>query len=185
MAETVGKIYSTAFFELCCEEDCLDRGYEELKEFCSLVCGSDDGDMREFEKLLCSPLISAEDKGECLRNVFGGSLSALTLDFLCLICDKGRFGSMKEIFEDLRVMYNDRKNILEVTAVTAAPLTEELREKLTAKLGRTTGRTVVLTEMQDKSIIGGMIVRYGNTEIDASVKSRLEKLKAQINGTIA
>ena len=82
-------------------------------------------------------------------------------------------------------MYNDKLGLLEVTAVTAQPMTEELRKRLTDKLSKTTGRRIVLTEQVDKSIIGGIVVRYGNTELDSSVKTRLDKLKAQITNTIA
>ena len=82
-------------------------------------------------------------------------------------------------------MYNDKKNILEVTAITASPLSAELRKRLTDKLSKSTGRSIVLTEEVDKSIIGGIVVRYGNTELDSSVRTRLDKLKAQITNTIA
>ena len=102
-----------------------------------------------------------------------------------LTAEKNRADRLGEIYGEFRQMYNDKLGLLEVTAVTAQPMTEELRKRLTDKLSKTTGRRIVLTEQVDKSIIGGIVVRYGNTELDSSVKTRLEKLKAQITNTIA
>lgn len=185
MAESVGTIYSTALYELCCEQNCLDKIYEEFKAVKELLYDNGGEDEHDLVKLLRSPLISGEDKTKCLDTVFKDRISAMLLDFLCLVAEKGRFGYTPEIYGEFRDMYNDRMGILEAVVITAEPLTEKLRNDLIEKLAKTTGRTVTLTEKTDKSIIGGVIVRYGNTEIDGSVRTRLEKLKAQINGVIA
>lgn len=185
MAESVGKIYSTALFELCCEQDSTENTYEEFKAVKELLYDSGSEDSLDMVKLLSSPLISGQDKTKCLDAVFKGRISDMTLDFLCLVADKGRFGRLEEIFGEFSKMYNNKMGILEAEAVTAEPLSAELREALIAKLEKTTGKKVTLTQKTDKSLIGGIVVRYGNTEIDGSVKTRLEKLKAQINGVIA
>lgn len=185
MAKSVGNIYSTALYELCCEQDCLESTYEEFRAVKELLYDNGGEDGHDFVRLLKSPLISGEDKRNCLDTVFKDRISALTLDFLCLVAEKGRFGFMPEIFNDFRDMYNDKMGILEAVAITAEPLSDKLRKELIEKLSKTSGRKVTLTEKTDKSIIGGMVIRYGNTEIDGSVKTRLDKLKAQINGVIA
>ena len=182
MAETVGKIYSTALFELCCEQDKLDSVYTDYTDFEKLM---ENEDGRAYLKFLSSPLISGHDKAESLKNIFEGKAEALLLDFLCLVAEKNRADRLDEIYSEFRKMYNDKLGLLEVTAVTAQPMSEELKKRLTDKLTRTTGKRIVLTEQVDSSVIGGIIVRYGNTELDSSVKTRLDKLKAQITGTIA
>ncbi len=185
MAESVGKVYGTAFFQLCEEENCLEKAYNELGEVIKLLYEGNDDDVSEYVKFLSSPLISADEKVQSLKSVLESQLSALTLDFLCLVTEKGRFRYMSEIFGEFKQMYNDKMNILEVTAVTAEPLSGRLRDKLKTKLESVTGKTVLLSEKVDKSLIGGIVIRYGNAQIDSSVKTRLDKLKAQINGVIA
>lgn len=185
MAESVGKIYSTALFELCCEQDSLENTYEEFKAVKELLYDSGIEYSLDMVKLLGSPLISGQDKTKCLDAVFKDRISDMTLDFLCLVADKGRFVRLEEIFGEFSKMYNDKMGILEAEAVTAEPLSAELRDALITKLEKTTGKKVTLTQKTDKSLIGGIVVRYENTEIDGSVKTRLEKLKAQINGVIA
>ena len=182
MAETVGKVYSTALFELCTEQDKLEKVFGDYTEFEELMKNKD---CAEYLRFLASPLISGKEKTESLNAVFGNKIDGLLLDFLCLTAEKNRADKLDEIYTEFRQMYNDKLGLLEVTAVTAQPLTAELRKRLTDKLGKSTGRRIVLTEQVDKSIIGGIIVRYGNTELDSSVKTRLDKLKTQITNTIA
>ena len=179
MAETVGKIYSTALFELCREQDRLESVFTDFTQFYELTAAED---CAEYIKFLSSPLITGREKAESLNNVFGGKMETLLLDFLCLVTEKGRADRLDEIYSEFRRMYNDEKNILEVTAV---PLTSELRKRLTDKLAKSTGRSIVLAEQVDRSLIGGIVVRYGNTELDSSVKTKLDKPKAQITNTIA
>lgn len=182
MAETVGKVYSTALFELCTEQDKLEKVFSDYSEFEALMKNSECADYLRF---LASPLISGQEKSDSIKAVFGDKIDALLLDFLCLTAEKNRADKLDEIYGEFRKMYNDKLGLLEVTAVTAQPMTAELRDRLTDKLGKTTGKRIVLTEEIDKSIIGGIIVRYGNTELDSSVKTRLDNLKAQITNTIA
>ena len=81
-------------------------------------------------------------------------------------------------------MYYQKKNILEVTATTVQPLSDKLRKKLVDKLQSVSGKTVILHEKLDKSILGGIVLRYANTEIDSSVKTKLDNIKAQIDRII-
>ena len=182
MAEPVGKVYSTALFELCTEQGKLEKVFSDYSDFQELMKNKD---CAEYLRFLASPLISGRDKADSLKAVFGDKIDPLLLDFLCLTAEKNRADRLSEIYGEFRQMYNDKLGLLEVTAVTAQPMTEELRKRLTDKLSKTTGRRIVLTEQVDKSIIGGIVVRYGNTELDSSVKTRLDKLKAQITNTIA
>lgn len=182
MADSIQNVYSTALFELCNEQDCLGPVFDELGEIERLVFSDEN---KEYAQFLSSPLISAEDKTRSLDAVFGGKISPLTLDFMCLIAEKGRFSYLPLVYEDFRAKYNEQMNILEVTAVTAQPMSAGLSAKLKAKLEKVSGKTVVLTEKTDKSILGGIVLKYGNTEINSSVKSKLDKLRAQIDNVIA
>ncbi|MBO5449733.1 MAG: ATP synthase F1 subunit delta [Ruminococcus sp.] len=182
MAESVGIVYGTALFELCCEQDCLESVYSELKQVRDVVLLAENA---EFVKLMSSPLISGSEKADRIGDIFGGRLSTLTEDFLRLLAEKGRFGDIDEIYGVFSDMYNDKMNILEVTAITAEPLSERLRTKLIDKLCAVTGKKIAFTEKTDRSIIGGIVLRYANSEIDSSVKTRLDRLKAQIGGVIA
>lgn len=180
MAETLEKVYASAIFELCIENDSLTEIYEEMTEVNGIF-----GENEEYLKLLSSPLISEEDKHNALKGVFSGKLSEMMSDYLCILTDKGRIGYFSGIFDEFKSMYNKEKNILEVTVVTSQPMSDKIREKLVNKLSSVSGKTILLDERVDKSLLGGIILRYENNEIDSSVKGKLDKLKKQIDSTIA
>jgi F-type H+-transporting ATPase subunit delta len=182
MADSVGSVYSTALFELCNESGKLEKVFYELGQVCGIVFSEENAD---YAKFLESPLIGGEEKAKSLEAVFGGRIDGLTLDFLCLVAQKGRFSCLPQIFEEFTARYNEKMNILEVTAVTSVPMSDRLREKLKTKLETVSGKKIVLTEKVDRSILGGILLRYGNTQIDSSVKSRLDELKSRIGSVIA
>ena len=76
-------------------------------------------------------------------------------------------------------------NIAEVKVTTSVPLSDGLKTKLKAKLEKVWGKSVILTETVDPDIMGGIVVNYGNTMMDGSVKSKLEAIQKQIKGIIA
>ena len=108
--------------------------------------------------------------------------------------EKGRIRFLPEICAKFKELYEKHNNIIEVTAVTAMPLSERLRDKLVAKLEAVSGAKIVQTERRtkivlvekvDKSLMGGIVLRYSDTEIDGSVRTKLDNIKAQIDGVIA
>ena len=79
MAETVGKVYSTALFELCTEQDKLEKVFSDYSEFQELM---KDKECADYLRFLASPLISGRDKADSLKAVFGDKIDPLLLDFL-------------------------------------------------------------------------------------------------------
>jgi F-type H+-transporting ATPase subunit delta len=67
-----------------------------------------------------------------------------------------------------------------MTVVSSIPIKPELEAKLKARLEEKSGKKVVLTVEVDPSIIGGMILKYGNSQIDNSIKGRLESVAKQL-----
>ena len=74
---------------------------------------------------------------------------------------------------------------MEAEVVTSEPLSQALEEKLRAKLAAKSGKEVVINKKVDKSMIGGIIVRFDDREIDASLRKRLDDLRKSIDSTIA
>ncbi len=182
MAECVESVYSEAFFQLCEEADCLDAAFEELSDVNEIVFSDENSD---FVRLLASPLIKDDDKRASLEAVFKGRLSELTLDFISVVTKNGRIEYLPEVFGEFKKLYYKKKKIMEVTAVTSQKLSDKLREKLITKLEQTSGNKVILIEKLDPSILGGIVLRYSDAEIDASVASGLDRIKARIDGVIA
>ena len=94
MANSVENVYSTALFELCQEQGTLKETYDELSQVTEVVFN---GSHKQFVEMLSSPLIQFEDKQKALTCVFGESLSATVLDFLCVVTQKGRIKHLPAI----------------------------------------------------------------------------------------
>ncbi len=172
--------YAEALFELCRERNNLDEVHSEMLWLSDVVEKND-----ELIRFLYAPTVEQEDKKSVLKNVFENELSKTSFDFLCVVADKRRIKYLSKIIKSFNDLYNEEKNILEVTAITTVPLSDTLREKLIAKLESVSNKTIVLSEKIDTSIIGGIVLEYSNTQIQGSIKHRLDELRARINSVIA
>ena len=180
MAQSVEKVYADALFELCVEENTLEETFEELKALRAIF-----DDNPELPQLLSSPSMGESDKHAVIDNIFKGRVMDTTFNFLCVLADHGRVRFFDKIEEVFHGLYNDKKGILEVEVVTSEPLGSALEQKLKAKLENKSGKSVVIKKKVDKSIIGGIIIRYSDSEIDGSLRKRLDDLRKSIDSYIA
>lgn len=172
--------YAEALFELCKERENLDEVHTELSWLSEVIEKNED-----LIRFLYAPTVELDEKKKVLKNIFESQLSKTSFDFLCVVSDNKRIKYLQKIIVSFNALYNEEKNILEVTAITTVPLSESLREKLVKKLEDISQKTIVLYERIDKSIIGGIVLEYSNTQIQGSIKHRLDELRARINSVIA
>ncbi len=180
MTGTIEKIYSEAVFELACEQDCADEVKAELDTLAAVF-----NDNPGFAKLLSVPTVTIGEKLGIIEKTFKGKISQITYNLLCVVTEKGRAEAVPAIAEDYKNRWYEMKNIAEVKVTTSIPLSENLRTKLKAKLEAVYKKTVILTECVDPKIMGGIVLNYGNTMLDGSVKAKLEAIQKQIKGVIA
>lgn len=174
------KVYSEAVFELAKEQGQTDEVKKELDALAEIFTAAP-----ELGRFLSAPTITLPEKLDVLKKTFGGRITETTYSMLCVVTEKGRAALVPAIAEDYKDRWYDMNNIAEVRVTTSVPLTENLRAKLTAKLEKVMNKKVILTEKVDASIMGGMVINYGNTMTDGSVKTKLEALQKQIKGVIA
>lgn len=183
MNDKAEKVYGEAFFELCLEE-CPDKLTAILEELSALadIFGANP----EFVKLMGTPTISAEEKLALVRDIIAdGKVSEYCGNLLCILAERSRFGCFGGIVKRFREMYNEHFKIAEITVTTSEPLSDELRGRITEKMSKVTGKTVTLRERIDPAIIGGVVIDYGSTRYDGSVKARLNAIKGELDSIIA
>ena len=183
MNDKAEKVYAGAFFELCTEE-APDRLSDILGELDALNAIFD-GDP-EFVKLLGTPTITMDEKLGMMRDIISrGEISEITGNLLCVLTERGRMNCFGGILRHFRASYNDHFRIAEITVTASAPLSEQLREKIRMKMSEVTGKNVSVKEKIDPTLIGGVIIDYGSTRYDGSVRTRLSELKKELGGVIA
>ena len=173
MTGIVERNYSEALFAALIEE-----GQDLTKARDELNCvGKITAECDGFEKLMDSPTVAADEKLSVVREAFEGKVSRHVLNFLCIVTEGRRWSSFARICKSFGVLCNEHLGIAEITVTTAFPLSEEQRAAIKSKMAQVIGKKIEMTEKTDKAIVGGVIVDYGDTRLDGSVKTRLEGLK--------
>ena len=180
MAELVKQRYAKALFEVAIE---LKREDDFLMQLNGLdrVLKENPG----LLKILKAPMVSKDEKKTLIDEIFANKISNESINFLKVLVDKKRFESFHQIVATYKELLNESRNIKEVTAVTAVALSEDMRTILSERLKKITGSNIVLHTVVDESLIGGVLLKIGNKQVDGTVKSRLEGLKDEISAIIA
>lgn len=180
MTGLVEKNYSLALFDAVKEEKGdLAKAHKELVSVKEIVKESEG-----FIKLMDSPTISSSEKLGVIRDAFEGKLSRHVYNFLCVITEGRRWNRFDSICKTFSALCNEELGIAEITVTAAFPLSEEQRKKVKEKMSEIIGKKIEMSEKTDKSLVGGIIVDYGDTRIDGSVKTRLEGLKESFSRLI-
>ena len=108
------------------------------------------------------------------------NVEILLVQFMKILLRKNRFHELEMIQGDFHKLYERKKGIQEVTAVTVVPLSEQNQIKLTAALAARLGKKIRLFNELDPGMIGGIILRYEDYEINCSFKDRLAELHQKL-----
>lgn len=177
MTLSVEKAYSQALYEAALSDGKTKRIYDELSAVSKLFLKNSD-----YQRLLDSPLISKEEKRGLIDEAFSGRADEYIVNFLKVLCDNGRMSLFCKIAEEYEKRFNSDNGILKVQAITAQPLDGELFEKLRKKLEQISGKRVVLENTTEPGLLGGVILKAGGRQLDATVRSQLLKLRDKLRG---
>lgn len=180
MAELAEKIYGDALFQSALEENKLEQVKAELDALTAVFQAEP-----AFLAMMDSPAMDAGDKQKILKETFAGSVEEMLYNFLRILSDKRRMGLFLSIADQFGALYRQHLGLLEVEAVTAVAMSENQKQKLRDKLSELTGKQILLQNSVDASILGGVILKYNNQEINGSVREKLSALRHQIRGVIA
>jgi F-type H+-transporting ATPase subunit delta len=133
----------------------------------------------KLQVALESPRISVADKQALLTKAFGERVSKGLLNFLKIVVAKGRFDCLRAITVSARRMHDEMSGRVVATVTTAEPIDDTVRNEIAAKVGEVLGATIELREVVDPAIIGGMVVRVGDTVYDGSVANQLGQIRAK------
>ncbi|MDH7600762.1 MAG: F0F1 ATP synthase subunit delta [Armatimonadota bacterium] len=129
-----------------------------------------------------SPVVPRERKKQILEELLGDKLHPLTLSFLKLLVDKRREEILSAVEPEYVQLADEVRGIAKAQVLSAVELTEEQKRRLAEGLSRATGKNVLLSIEVDKSIIGGVVVRIGDTVIDGSIRGQLAAIKERLMG---
>jgi F-type H+-transporting ATPase subunit delta len=184
---SVEKTYADAMFTLL-EDDNADKAMFDTVLSQLKVVGESISQTPDLLKLMNTPTVSDAEKLSLIDAVFGGKVTDYVHNFLRLLAVKKRMSYYSRILFAFRERYNEHFDIAEITVTSAMAIDSVQRDKIAAKMAAIMGKppeNVMVTEKIDKALIGGVVVDYGNSRFDGSVKTRLNELAKNIAGTIA
>lgn len=181
MAEkvTIARPYAKAAFEYARESNALGRWSGTLAT-ASLVVADE-----RVAKLLSNPRVTPDELvgliAGLIADTAGNGLDERSRNFLNTLAQNRRLDLLPQIAAIYEVLRAEVENTADVQVISAVPLDEAQRQRLTTALKKRLGREVRLHCDIDASLIGGAVVRSGDLVIDGSLKARLERLAGAIN----
>ena len=159
------------FRSIAVSSDKVKEIYEALNQMMELYKNDN-----EFKTFITHPLIELDEKKRVLKEMFKNSDETIE-NIIFYILDKKRMENIRNITAEYLKIYYEKNQIVDVEATFAVEPSEAQKTKLIANLEKKTGKKVKLAIKVDKSILGGGIIRIGDTVIDGSIRKELENIK--------
>jgi F-type H+-transporting ATPase subunit delta len=172
--EELAQVYARALFEVGREHGKLDVLREQLGQFADALDSN-----RELTTFFFSPYFSSEEKQEGLGRVLVDADENF-VNFVSLLIENHRMPVIFRIRQDYERLWEEENRLLPVEITSALALDQATTENLGRTIGERAGRTVELAARVDPAILGGLVVRVGNSILDASIRNRLEQLRRQV-----
>ncbi len=168
----IGNRYAKALIALANEQGKLEEVYNDMKFFES-VCTEND----EFRKIMANPIVRHEKKFGILKKIFENRVTNVTFSIFNVLTRKNREQLLYPIAQEFHKLYDEQKGIQKVQVSTPVALTDAQKAEFSRVVAESMNKTVELTEKIDESLIGGYVLKVGDTQIDTSVKHKLNELK--------
>jgi ATP synthase F1 delta subunit len=172
--EEIARVYAHALFEAAQHGDRLDVIHDQLGQFTDAM--NESHDMRVF---FFSPYFSSAEKREAISAAVSGADEQL-VNFLELLAEKHRVPAIFQIRSRFDELWAEANRRLEVTVTSAVELDSNVVDQVGAEVKRQTEREIDMTTEVDPEILGGLVLRVGNMVLDASLRSKLEKLRKEV-----
>jgi F-type H+-transporting ATPase subunit delta len=172
--EEIAQVYARSLFEVAKEHDKLDVVREQLGQFADAL-----NDNRELSIFFFSPYFNTAEKKDGLGRVLDGADDVVE-NFLSLLIENHRMPAIFRLRREFEVLWEEENKLLPVTITSAVALDEATVKSIGDAIGRQTGQQVELTSNVDPDVLGGLVVRVGNSILDASIRNRLENLRRSV-----
>jgi F-type H+-transporting ATPase subunit delta len=172
--EELAQVYARSLFEAAKEAGKLDQLRVQLTQFAAAV-----QENRELQVFFFSPYFSTQEKKDALGRLLVDADEQL-VNFLELLIENHRMPVIFRIHRTFEQLWEQENRLLPVEITSAIELDDATTGSVAQRIGESTGRRVTLSTRVDPSILGGIVVRVGNSILDASIRNRLEQLRRHV-----
>jgi F-type H+-transporting ATPase subunit delta len=173
ISSDLAKRYARAFFDIAVEERKIEDYGRELASFSTMVLQN-----KDLQEFLGNPIFELKAKKSVVEELLAlVKMSDRTANFVRLLVDKQRIGMLAEVENAFKELMDKTLKKVRVSVRTAYPLSAELEQALKQRVAEMTGKEVEMTVEDDTSLIGGLVVRVGDTLYDGSIKAQLGNIR--------
>jgi ATP synthase F1 delta subunit len=172
--EEIAQVYARSLFDVASDKDRVDEIREQLGEFTHAM--EEDRDLQIF---FFSPYFSTKEKEDALDRAISGA-DEIFVNFLKLLVQNHRMPVIFRVRRGYEELWEEANRLLPVSVTSAVELDEKTVAELGDRIAEQTGRRVQVSAHIDPDILGGIVVRVGDSILDASVRNRLEQLRKQV-----
>lgn len=169
------KIYGSGLYDLALEDNLSEVIMEELNEVRKVFWENPD-----YQKLLGLPSIPKHERTKLVEEAFGTQVERYLVNFLKILCERGIIMEFGGCCDEYTRRYRIDHNISEAVVYSAVPLSTSQKDALKDKLEKMSGKTVILTEKLQPSLIAGVRVELDGKQLDGSVKGRLAGISRKL-----
>lgn len=166
--------YSDALFSLACEAGREEKIGEELSALASLISKNP-----KYISLLDTPALHIKERTALIDEALA-PFDEYLRSLVKLLAEKRLVHTVPSLSKRYSEMYDEHRGILRAEAISAVPMTEGQIKRLEEGLSRETEKTVIIKNTVDKSILGGLVLRYAGLSEDGSLKHRLEVIEKNL-----
>ncbi|NUM49875.1 MAG: ATP synthase F1 subunit delta [Flavobacteriales bacterium] len=173
----VSSRYAKSLLSLAVEQNCLEQVAKDMHFIEKVIYEN-----KPLLLLLKSPIIKTDKKISILSEIFEKNISAVSFSFIKIIARKKREVILQNIASSFNTQYKTLKHIDTAYITTAVPIDENLRKTILASIKKTiNNHNLELIEKVDSTIIGGMILRVGDKQIDESIRRKINDLQKEFS----
>lgn len=173
----VADVYADALLELANARNQADEVRAELQLILELFRTDE-----SFAGFMASSAVADDDRRESIRTIFGGRVSEMVLNTLLVMNDHHRAGLVPFLVGCYKNRLDEQKGRQDVYVSSAVPLEDGERQILRSVLTRLIGRDAMLVERVDAELIGGLVVRVADRQMDGSVRRKLATVREGLAG---
>jgi len=170
--------YASALFDLARDQRQIESVGKSLDALGQALL-----DSKDFNELVTSPLVSREEAAKAFAALAPKlGLDPITGNFLGVLARNGRKNQLRLVIRAFRRLAADHRGETTADVITARPLGDDQLAELKAQLRARAGRDVHIDATVDPKILGGIVVKLGSQQIDASIRTKLNRLALAMKG---
>lgn len=171
---TIARPYAEAAFEQAQEEGEL-KSWSDLLAVLAVTVSD-----KQMHALLENPRVTSDQLMQIIASIVSDGLSKTQSNFVRILIDADRLQFAPQMAEQFEQQRLDVEGVANVEVVSAYPLEEAQRQRITDIMAKRLNRKIELSEDTNEELIGGAIIRNGDSVIDASVRGQLEELRSEL-----